>query len=193
MLTRRAFISGSTAALALIPTSRLFAQSPAQLQFNSHAYLFRWTNGKQFEFTPQGEEDLDHWTNMITVIAEPDRGTPDLLAQWANNLSDAYNQKGAVLRTSSVPATPQAPAQHFLVSVATGDGVVECGFNRFLLMQGVAYCFIYSYRIYGADRDATISQMRDWIIKNGAGAETAVMAYAPVPDIGTLQKWQNTH
>jgi hypothetical protein len=194
MLTRRRFLAAG-AAFSLVSTAGLSSQTAAtpELQFNGTGYFFRWTNDRLFEFTPRGQEDLDKWTEMVSVVADREANSPDKLAGWANGLLGGYKAKHGLLRTNSIPATPQDPAQYFIAGILMATGVVECVFNRFLLMHDVGYDFIYSHRYYGADMKQNTAQAVDWIKANGPAIESAVMKFAPVPDINALEHWKQSN
>jgi len=60
----------------------------------------------QHEFTPEGQEDLENWSDMITINVYPDAHDGEALATKANAVLENYkSHKGKVLRTSSIPRT----------------------------------------------------------------------------------------
>ena len=193
MFTRRGFLAGS-AAFALLKAAGLPAQTTAtpQLRFNGAAYLFRWTNGRLFEFTPEGQEDLDKWTEMVSVLVLRDVNSPEKLADFASILLERYKARHGLLRTNTVPATAQNPAQHFVAGLLLANGIAECVFNRILLMHDIGYNFVYSHRNYGSDMKQTVDQTASWAKANGASIENAVMTFDALPEAGTLEGWRPT-
>jgi len=43
------------------------ADSKAAFVFEHVDYFHRWSSATQHEFTPAEQEDLEHWTDMVTV------------------------------------------------------------------------------------------------------------------------------
>ena len=71
-------------------------------------YFHRWSKNNQHEFTPEKQEDLDKWSDMMTVNAYPDVQDGERLAQTANAVLDNYKRHQAkVLKTDSVPNQKQ--------------------------------------------------------------------------------------
>jgi hypothetical protein len=59
-------------ALACIPldaqdTHAAAAAAKAAFVFGGAGYLHRWSMNDQHEFTPKGQEDLEKWSDMITI------------------------------------------------------------------------------------------------------------------------------
>ena len=72
--------------------------------FQDVKYFHRWSQNQQHEFTPAKQEDLDHWSDMITINGYPGVGDGDKLAEAANGVLENYrNHQGKILRTNSVP------------------------------------------------------------------------------------------
>jgi hypothetical protein len=85
--------------------------------FDGIGYLHRWSMNHQHEFTPKGREDLEKWSDMITINVYPDAHDGEALAVKANAVLENYkSHKGMVLKTASVPRTPDRPAEHFIAS-----------------------------------------------------------------------------
>jgi hypothetical protein len=73
--------------------------------FGGVGYLHRWSMNDQHEFTPEGQEDLDKWSEMITVNVYPSAHDGDALAAKADAVLENYKSHNArVLRTNSVPS-----------------------------------------------------------------------------------------
>jgi len=71
--------------------------------FNGAEYIHRWSENGQNEFTPAGQEDLDKWTDMLTINVYPDAVEGDGLALVANKVLGTYQEHGGkVLRTNPV-------------------------------------------------------------------------------------------
>ena len=190
-IARRNIIAHGIAAAGIIIVPKVLAgeiQAANQpvFQFNGVDYYFRWSNSKQYEFTPVEQSDLDKYSDMFTVVAAPDN-TAEGLAAWANATLDMYKSKGAILKGSSVPATPHKPAEHFIAAMLRGNGVIEGIFARFVLLDGVGYSLVYVRRGYGAGAGASVGK---WVTANGAKTEAALMKFAPVPTVDLLKKWR---
>ena len=162
--------------------SRAANPEPKQtLVFRDVSYFYRWSKNDQTEFTPEKQEDLNKWTDMMTVNGYPGVGDAEHLAATANVVLENYkSHQGIVLKTRSIPRTADRPAEHIITVKFTRPGFVEVAFARFKLVDGKGYSFIYSHRIYGAKIG---DQMSAWLSANGDEVEKALMQWSSVPSI----------
>jgi hypothetical protein len=167
------------AAGGLSPQARTPAARPAAFSLGGTAYFHRYTKGDQREYTPAGQEDLDAWTDMVTLLTYRNVRDGEGLAAAANGVLEAYKAAGArVVRTDSVPRTPTRPAEHLIVVAFPRPEFVEVAFARFRLGVGVGTAAVYSHRIYGKRAGV---DMQAWLEKNGRAAETSLMAWDGAP------------
>ncbi|MEY2520705.1 MAG: hypothetical protein QOF24_2464 [Verrucomicrobiota bacterium] len=153
--------------------------------FRDAGYFHRWSMDGQHEFTPEKQEDLDKWTDMITVRQYPDVHDGDRLAQTANAVLENYKKHQAkVLKTSSVPRTAARPAEHFIAVAFTQPAFIEVAFARIKLMDGTGCSFIYCHRFYG---EKTGDQASAWLEANGAEIEEALMKWSSMPSPASLR------
>ena len=62
----------------------------------------------QHEFTPEGQEDLEKWSDMMTMNVYPDAHDGDALAAKANAALENYkSHHGMLLRTNSLNYSEQ--------------------------------------------------------------------------------------
>lgn len=169
MLLRRAL-------LFLLVASATAKEEPAAFSFQRVDYFHRWSGGTQHEFTPARQEDLDHWTDMMTINAYPAVNDGDKLAEVANAVLGNYQRAGKVIRTDSVPATNDTPAEHFISVIFTRPDFVEAAFARVKLVDATGHSFVYSHRIYG---DSAAEDMNAWLKANGEKTEKALMDWKP--------------
>jgi hypothetical protein len=149
--------------------------------FRDVAYFYRWSKNDQTEFTPEKQEDLDKWADMITVNGYPDVRDGERLAAVANAVLENYkSHQGAVLKTRSVPRGADRPAEHFIAVRFTRPGFIEIAFARFTLVNGKGHSFVYSHRVYGAKIE---EQMNAWLKANGDEVEKALLEWTGVPSI----------
>lgn len=147
--------------------------------FQEVTYVYRWSKANQHEFTPEGQDDLDSWSDMITVNGYPDVQDGDGLAAAANAVLENYkNSQAKVLKTDSVPRTPKRPAEHLIAAVFGRPEFIEVAFARFKMVDGKGYSFVYSHRIYG---EKIGDQMSAWLSANGAKVEKALMEWKSMP------------
>jgi hypothetical protein len=140
----------------------------------------------QHEFTPEGQEDLEKWSDMMTMNVYPDAHDGDALAAKANAVLENYkSHKGMVLRTNSVPLTPDRPAEHFIAVVFGRPRFIEVAFARFKLVDGVGCSIVYSHRIYG---EKVGDQMSAWLDHNGAKIEKTLMEWNNMPSPASLRE-----
>lgn len=152
----------------------------AAFEFRQENYFHRWSKNEQHEFTPAKQEDLEHWSDMITINGYPGVDDGDKLAETANVVLGNYEKAGAkVLRTNSVPRTEARPAEHFISALFTRPGFAEAAFARFKIVGGEGHSFVYSHRFYG---DKAADEMKTWLSANGAEVEKALMDWDLSPE-----------
>src|SRR5688500_17408060 len=113
-MTARTLIACIVLSLACIPASGSAPQGRgAAFSLGGVAYFHRFTAGDQHEYTPAGQEDLDAWTDMLTVNVYPKVRDGEALAAAANAVLETYKaNKAVILKTDSVPRTSTKPAEH---------------------------------------------------------------------------------
>ena len=152
------------------------ADDGAAFTFQNADYFHRWSGNNQHEFTPAKQEDLEHWSDMITINTYPAVDDGEKLAQTANAVLGNYQRAGKVLRTNSVPATDKDPAEHFIAVLFTRPDFAEAAFARIKLVDGKGHSFVYSHRFYG---NKATEEMSAWLKADGEKTEKALMAWEP--------------
>src|SRR5437016_543141 len=148
----RIFVSLAVACSVVFLEESDAAGPPAKraFVFRDVGYFHRWSKGDQHEFTPEKQEDLNRWSDMITVNGYPDVSDGERLAATANAVLENYKTHQAkVLKTRSVPRTPERLAEHLIAVMFTRPSFIEVAFARFKLVDGKGCSFVYSHRIYG--------------------------------------------
>ena len=154
--------------------------------FGGVSYLHRWSQNDQHEFTPEGQEDLEKWSDMITMNVYPSAHDGDALSAKANAVLTNYkSHQGMVLRTNSVPRTSDQPAEHFIAVVFGRSNFIEVAFARFKLLDGVGCSIVYSHRIYG---EKVGDQMSAWLNDNGPKVEKMLMEWKDIPSSASLRE-----
>lgn len=155
------------------------------LRFGGTDYHHRWSKDGQNEFTPQGEENLSSWRNMVTINLHETVGNGDQLAELANRVLSNYQRHGKILRTDSKPRTADHPAEHLIVAVLGDSGFLEAAFARVVLKEGVGVIAVYSHRVYGKTAGPAMSE---WLKTNGPQIEKALLAWDRIPTSAALKK-----
>ena len=147
--------------------------------FANAGYFHRFTQDDQHEYTPAGQEDLNAWTDMVTLLFYPKAKSAEALAATANAVLENYKaSKAMVVKTASVPAAPNRPAEHLIVVIFGRPEFIEIAFSRFRMRDGVGSAVVYSHRMYGKKiGDA----MNAWLEKNGPSTEMNLMKWDAVP------------
>jgi hypothetical protein len=182
----RVFLSLALA-WSFVPARESFATDPPTKRaflFRDVAYFHRWSQNEQHEFTPAKQEDLNKWSDMITVNGYPDVSDGESLAARANAVLENYkNHQAKVLKTHSVPRTADRPAEHFIAVFFTRPNFIEVAFARFKLVEGKGFSFVYSHRIYGKEIGDPMSV---WLSANGDEVEKALMEWSSMPAPASL-------
>lgn len=156
------------------------------ITFNGAEYQYRWSQAGQFEFTPAGQEDLNAWSDMLTVWIYPQAKSEEALAQVANQtLGNFQAAKAIIVTTSSIPKTDAKPAEHLLSGVLGNKKLLEFVSTRFLFQDKSGASMIYSHRIYGKDVG---NAMSSWLEKNGRNLEAQLLGLDAKPILTSLKK-----
>jgi len=159
---------------------------PATLTFQGTTFHLRWAKDGQFEFTPAGQEDLQKWSEMVTVWRYAGIKDGEGLARQANGTLNAYKgAQGRILRTNSAPRTPSKPAEHFIAAFLGNASMVEFTAARFVLVDGQGAAVIYSRRAYGKPAKPDLGP---WVSRHGAEVERRLMAFDPRPVLAALPR-----
>lgn len=187
ILARRLFrLALCAGALALSASQAASAAAEPAFVFRNAGYFHRWSQNEQHEFTPDKQEDLKKWTDMMTVNGYPGVDDGDGLAATANAVLENYKKHGArVLKTNSVPRTADQPAEHFIAVVFSRPDFIEVAFARFKLVEEKGFSFVYSHRIYG---EKIGDQMSAWLSENGEAVEKALMKWSSHPSPDSLSE-----
>ena len=147
--------------------------------FGDIAYFHRWSKNDQHEFTPEKQEDLNKWSDMLTINGYPRVNDGEGLAAAANVVLENYkNHQARVLKTNSVPRRGDRPAEHLIAVLFTRPNFSEVAFARFKLMEGKGCSLVYSHRIYGEE---TADEMSAWLKTNGPDVEKTLMEWSSMP------------
>lgn len=158
------------------------------VMFNDTEYIFRFSEGGLYEFTPAGQEDLSRWVEMLSINLYADLMGEDALAEVANSVLATYTANGAqVERTDSVPRTEQSPAEHLIVVTFNIPGISESVRARFVLVGEECVGLIHSHRTYGASADEDIEA---WLEGDGAGLDDKLMEWDDYPSVDELTALQ---
>jgi hypothetical protein len=151
----------------------------AAFAFADIKYFHRFSKGDQHEYTPDGQEDLNAWTDMVTILIYPKARDGEALAATASAVLETYKANQAVVvRTDSVPRTREKPAEHLMVVTFGRPDFIEAVFARFRMHAGVGSAVIYSHRLYGKKVG---DQMSAWLGKNGPTTEHNLMSWDAMP------------
>lgn len=142
-------------------------------------YFHRFTKDDQHEYTPDGQEDLKAWKDMVTIHYYPKAKDGEALAATAEAVLGNYTAgKALILRADSVPRTKEKPAEHLIVAVFARPEFIEVAFARFKMHEGVGTAVIYSHRFYGKNVG---DEMSAWLEKNGPTTEKNLMKWNAMP------------
>lgn len=183
MKASQLIVSGVTALLVLCPVAAPAEPGAAviSLRFADVEYIHQWANADQHEFTPRGQDDLEHWTDMVIINTYRTAKDGGQLAATANAVLANYKNSGAkILRTSAVPRTPVKPAEYLIIAVFGQPAFIEASFARFVLVNGVGLSLVYSHREYG---NHVGDQMNAWLQAHGPATEQALMNQKDIPQL----------
>jgi hypothetical protein len=155
-----------------------------KLTFNDTTYIHRFSDGGMYEFTPEGQEDLSKWVDMLSINLYPGFEGEDALADIANRVLTSYTTNGAqVDQTDSVPRTEARPAEHLIVVTFNIPDVSESVRARFVLVGEECVGIIHSHRTYGESAD---EELEAWLEGDGAELDDRLMEWDEYPSIDEL-------
>ena len=161
------------------------AKKAAAFSFSDVKYFHRYTKDDQHEYTPDGQEDLNAWTDMVTINFYRKAKEGEALAATANAVLENYKaNRATVVKTASIPRTKDKPAEHLIVVTFGRPEFIEAAFARFRMHNGVGTAVIYSHRVYGKKAG---NEMSAWLAKNGPGTEKNLMLWEAMPKAPTLK------
>ena len=144
-------------------------------------YFHRFTKDDQHEYTPDGQEDLNAWTDMVTIQFYRKAKDGEALAATANAVLENYKaNKALIVKTYSVPRSKDKPAEHLIVAIFGRPEFIEVAFSRLRMHEGVGNAVIYSHRIYGQNVG---SEMSAWLEKKGPTSEGNLMKWDAMPKL----------
>jgi len=153
----------------------------AAFSFADVKYFHRFTKDDQHEYTPNGQEDLKAWTDMVTILSYPTAKDGEALAATASAVLENYKANNAsVVKTDSVPRTRDKPAEHLIVVIFGRPEFIEAVFSRFRMHGGVGSAVVYSHRIYGKKVG---DEMSKWLQGNGPATERNLMKWDAMPKL----------
>jgi hypothetical protein len=151
------------------------------LMFGDVTYVHRWSNAGQHEFTPLGQEDIERWSDMVTIQRYLGVKDDEGLKSMANAVVDSYRRSGAtVLRNDSVPPTGKNPAEHLIVLLLPAPGITEAIFARFKMDRGIGASVTYSHRVYGQKVEG---QMSAWLEARLSSTEKSLKGLQQIPSL----------
>lgn len=153
----------------------------AAFTFAEVKYFHRFTNKEQHEYTPDGQENLNRWADMVTINYYRQVKDGEALATAANSVLETYKaNKAVVYKTDSIPRTKDKPAEHLIVVIFPRPTFIEVAFARFRMPDGVGTSVVYSHRVYG---EKIGNVMKAWLEKNGAITERNLMKWDAMPKL----------
>jgi len=82
----------------LLPSAAEKKEKAEAFSFANVSYLHRFTKDDQHEYTPDGQEDLNAWTDIVTINLYRKAKNGDALAATANAVLENYKaNRGLVL------------------------------------------------------------------------------------------------
>lgn len=144
-------------------------------------YFHRFTKDDQHEYTPDGQEDLKKWSDMVTIHYYRKATDGEALAAIANAVLENYKAaKALVVKTGSVPRSKDNPAEHLIIVIFGRPEFIEVAFARFRMHKGVGTAVIYSHRKYG---NKVGHEMSAWLKNSGPFMEHSLMKWDAMPRI----------
>lgn len=160
------------------------AAQPAILQIGGTPYHHRYSEGALHEYTPAGQDDLDRYSDLVTLLPSPEGMTSTDLERFTAGMVDVHRSRGGdVLSRACEAAAATHAAQCTVMVMFVHSTYVEAAVARHMAMRDGIGAVSFSHREYGPDArrrvvawidsDAGkrgIAGFLDWTDRIGAGA-----------------------
>ncbi len=190
MMKRRSILvafalAATTAALAAAATPHLPtglagatpdlpSPSTAKVTFRGSEYLLRSSQGKTYDFTPLGQEDLSTFTDMLELNLYPAAHDQEALATITSRVRAIAQGAKATILPTSVSPSGQQPGDHFFAAVLPTPHGVDFDAIHFVLVDGQGYGVFYTHRSYG---ESAAGKTSEWVTKNAAEVEQQLLRF----------------
>ncbi len=124
---------------------------------------------------------------MMTTNHHPDAKDREALAAKANTvLENHQSHQGKIVRTNSVPRTPEKPAEYLTLVLFPRPDLMEAVFTRLKIVGGgVGMSVVHSHREYGKEAGNLTGA---WLTKSGPATERALMSLEEIPTLAELKE-----
>lgn len=144
-----------TSTIARADNSSILAVK-ASIELDGREYFHRNSGLVQHEFTPDGETDLDNWTDMLTIVTYKGATDEASMEARAKAVLATYQQSGGkVLKAATIPPKNGHPADHFMTAVFASPDFIEYVQVRLRLSESLdptqGLGIVHSHRIYGSN------------------------------------------
>lgn len=145
--------------LACLPAAA--AASPPPLEFAGTTWYARWWDGGLVEYTPDGQTDLERYSEMLSLLPTPAGLQAAHLDAYTREMAITHERRGGrVLSRECQPAAPSHLAECTLL-IGFGDAShVELAVVRHIALRAGIAGFSLSHREYG---DGAEDRAKTWI------------------------------
>lgn len=158
---------------------------PPKLNLGGLEYQHRWSERGQHEFTPEGQEDLARWQDMLTVNVHEAVTSDEQLKQLAMSVLSNYRRAGKVLRAVSGARSEKDSVEYFVAAFLGSSQSIEAVFARIALIDNTGFVLVRSRRGYGTD---AAQRVGEWVQSNGMSIERSLLDWNGVPSLANLKK-----
>lgn len=172
------------------------AAPPSKVRIGETVYEHRWSDGDFHEFTPTGQDDLDRYSEMITLPPSPaGRTAADLERYTDEKATTTRTRGGEVLSQRCEPATPTHVPDCTLLVVYAKPDHVELAVSKHMAAAGTIVPVLFAHREYGEGAgqraqawmaspagQRMVADFIDWADAMGLGIERRWGADAPRGD-----------
>jgi hypothetical protein len=176
----------------VLPASRVAPpamNATPSIRFQGQEYkLGSFSNKKNpmWEFV-SGNESVDNWTTLLTIVDRPDARTRPDLDRLAEGIMSTYKSGGArILLAKTMQDSSGTPFNYLVASFdEPAKNRIELNFVKCVLGEQNAAIAIYGVRI--ADPQDYISQAKQFLDQHSSEVGRAIEQFA-IPDLGRLPR-----
>jgi hypothetical protein len=152
--------------------------------FNDTEYIFRSSEGGLYRFTPEGQEDLSKWSDMLSINIYPGSQGEHALRDIFHSVFATYVLDGDVEAGESQPNTKTGRIEHLVVVTFVMPDFDESLRARFLLVGESCVGITHSHRTYG---ESANTDLQAWLDGGGADVTEKLMEWDDYPTPAELE------
>lgn len=160
----------------------------SSLTFRDKEFIHRYSKGSLHEFTPEGQEDLSKWNDMLSIVHIGEAKNEEELKKLSDGLFKFYKQSGGKLFGMRVQdKTKDSPSEYLGGIIFAKENMTEYVKTKVVLRDGKVYALVYSHRFY-LQIAKSQEAIKQWLTDNEEKNIYAMWDWKKFPSEAELKK-----